>query len=196
MRSINSQAQNKIAEVIEAETARFTAQCYELYGIPPLGSLVRTGDIYGIVAGAATTGLEPGRKPVARGKDEASEAAVYESSPQLARLLRSEFVALVVGHKEDSKLLQYLPPYPARIHSFVYLCQPDEVRNFGESPGFLNILINSAMSPADELTSAALRRMSRAYEDPYPFLIAAGKELAVLLSNQYDRLRILLGRLR
>jgi hypothetical protein len=196
VRFISSQSSDKVAEVIEAETTRFSAQCYELYEIPPLGSLVRTGDIYGIVAGAATTGLEPGRKPVARGKNEASEAAVYESSPQLARLLRSEFVALAVGHKEGEKLRQYLPPHPARVHGFVYLCQPDEVKEFSGSLGFLSILVNAGPSPADELISASLRQMSRAYDDPYPFLIAAGKELAVLLSSQYDRLRVLLGRLR
>src|SRR3989304_1564937 len=104
---INDQTSQKIAEVIEASTAQFTAQCYELYGLPPLGSLVRTGDIYGIVAGAATTSLEPGRKPIARGKDEASEEAVYESSPQLAKLLRSEFTAAVVGFKDGDKLYHY-----------------------------------------------------------------------------------------
>ena len=47
----------KIAEVVETSTAQYTAQCYELYPSaegPNLGSLVRTGDIYGIVAGAGT----------------------------------------------------------------------------------------------------------------------------------------------
>ena len=175
---------------------QFSAQCYGLYEIPPLGSLVKTGDIYGIVAGAATTGLEPGRKPIARGKEEASDAAVYESSPQLSRLLRSEFVAMAVGHKEGDSLLQHLPPQPARIHSFVYLCQPDEVKDFSSSFGFLSILISAVQVPTDELITATLRQMSRSYEDPYTFLIAAGKELAVLLSNQYDRLRVILGRLQ
>jgi len=196
VRAINSQTTDKIAEVIEASTVQFSAQCYELYEIPPLGSLVKTGDIYGIVAGAATTGLEPGRRPIARGKEEASEGAVYESSPQLSRLLRSEFVALAVGHKEGDRLHQYLPPHPARIHGFVYLCQPEEIQEFGRSFGFLNIIIDATSGPGDELITATLRQMGRAYEDPYPFLIAAGKELAILLSSQYDRLRVLLGRLR
>lgn len=196
MRYINNEAQDKIAEVIEASTMQFSAQCYELYEIPPLGSLVKTGDIYGIVAGAATTGLEPGRKPIARGRNEASEAAVYEASPQLSRLLRSEFTALVVGYKEGEKVHQYLPPHPVRIHSFVYLCQPDEVMEFGNSLGFLHILINAIPATTDELITTTLRQMARSYEDPYPFMITAGKELAVLLSNQYDRLRVILGRLQ
>jgi hypothetical protein len=62
-----SQKSDKVAEVIEASTAQFTAQCYELYEVPALGSLVKTGDIYGIVCHAETAGIEPGRKPIAQG---------------------------------------------------------------------------------------------------------------------------------
>jgi hypothetical protein len=197
VRFINSQPQNKIAEVIEAGTAQFDAQCYELYEIPPLGSLVKTGDIYGIVAGATTSSLEPGRKPIARGKDEASEEAVYQSSPQLSRLLRSEFTAVVAGHKDGDTLRQYLPPQPARIHGFVYLCQPDEVKAFSQSFGFLNILTNAALPvSSEELIAAALRQMSQAHEDSRAFLVAAGKELAALLSSDFITLKNILGRLQ
>jgi hypothetical protein len=195
VRFINKQP-NKIAEVIEAGTVQFTAQSYGLYELPPLCSLVRTGDIYGIVGHAETTGLEPGRKAIARGKDEASEEAVYQSSPQLSKLLRSEFTALVAGYKDGDKIYQYLPPRPARIHSFVYLCQPDEVKEFSRSFGFLNILANAALPvPPEELIAAALRQMSRAQEDSRAFLVAAGKELANLLSNDFIKLKNILGRL-
>jgi hypothetical protein len=192
-------AQNKIAEVIEAETAQFTAQTYELYPSPEgpsLGALVRTGDIYGIVCHAETSGLEPGRKPVARGRDEASEEAVYRSSPQLLKLLRSQFTAAVVGFKDGENVLQYLPPQPARIHGFVYLCQPEEVREFSGAFGFLNILTNAALPiPTEELIAAALRQMSGARQDGRVFLVAAGKELANLLSSDFIRLKNILGRL-
>jgi hypothetical protein len=190
----------RVGEVIEASTTGFTAQCYELYEIPPLGSLVKTKDssteLYGIVYNATTTSLEPGRRPIARGKDETSEEAIYRASPQLLKLLKSEFGALVVGHKQD-KLYQYLPPQPARIHSFVYLCPPEEVREFGQSLDFLNILINARVSvPTEELVSAALRQMSQAHEDPHAFLVAAGKELAILLSGNLNQLKTILGRIR
>lgn len=197
MRSINSQTPDKIAEVIEASTTRFTAQCYDLYELPPLGSLVRTGDIYGIVFNAATSSLEPGRKPLARGRDEATEEAVYQSSPQITKLLRSEFGVVTVGHREGDNLLHYLPPKPAKIHAFVYLCQPDEVKEFGKSFGFLDILTNAALPvPTEELIAGVLRQMSKVQEDPRAFLVAAGKELAALLSNQYDRLKSILVRLK
>lgn len=201
MRSINNQISSKIAEIIEAGTTAFTAQCYELYQSPPLGSLVKTGDgtveQYGIVYNAATTSLEPGRRPIARGKDEATEEEIYRTSPQLLKLLRSEFSALVVGHRQDDKLYHYLPPTPARIHGFVYRCDAAEIKEFSRSFDFLNVLINASLPvPFDEIVAASLRQMSQAHEDRNVFLVAAGKELATLLSGQYNQLKAILRRLK
>jgi hypothetical protein len=191
----------RIAEVIEASTTEFVAQCYELYQLPPLGSLVKTIDapveLYGIVYNATTASIEPGRRPIARGKDEKDEAAIYQSNPQLLKLLRSEFTALMVGHRQGDKLYHYLPPTPARIHGFVYLCPTEEVREFSRSLAFLNILLGSRLPVSvEELTGASLRQMSQAYDDKRAFLLAAGKELAVMLSADFNRLKAILGRIR
>jgi hypothetical protein len=188
--------QEKIAEIIEASTAQFTAQSYELYELPPLGSLVKANDVYGIVCLAETAGLDTGRKPVARGKDEATEEAVYQSSPQLSKLLRSTFTSAAVGYKEGDKVYQYLPPRPAKLHSFVYLCSPEEVKAFSQSFSFLTILLNAGLPVLpEEIIAAALRQMAASQSDARAFLIAAGKELASLLSNDFQRLRNILGRL-
>jgi len=191
----------RVGEVIEAGTTEFVAQCYELYQSPPLGSLVKTRDLpvelYGIVYNATITSLELGRRPIARGKDEASEEEIYRSSPQLLKLLRSEFSTLVVGHKQGDKLYHYLPPKPARIHGFVYLCDPEEVKEFSQSFDFLNILINTRLPvPADEIIAASLRQMSQVYEDRHGFLVAAGRELAILLGSEFNQLKAILGRIR
>ena len=201
VRPINSSLADRVGEIIEASTASFTAQCYELYELPPLGSLVKTKDgeldIYGIVYYATTGSLEPGRRPIARGKDEDTEAGIYQSSPQLSKLLRSEFSALVVGHKTGDNINQYLPPGPARIHGFVYRCSPDEIKEFGRSLAFLNMLVSAHLPVAvDEIVPAALRLMSQSQEDPRGFLVAAGKELAVMLGGQFNQLRAILGRLK
>jgi len=191
----------RVGEVIEASTTDFVAQCYELYELPPLGSLVRTREqgveLFGVVYRATTTSFEPGRRPIARGKDEASEEALYQANPQLLKLLRSEFGALVVGHREGDRLRHYLPPKPAHIHGFIYLCSPEEIREFSQSFGFLSILANTHLPMAsDEIIAAALRHMSRVYEDPNAFLVAAGKELAILLSGDFSQLKAILGRLK
>jgi hypothetical protein len=192
---------DRVGEVIEASTTGFVAQCYELYQSPPLGSLVKTVDapveLYGIVYNATTASLEPGRRPIARGRDETSEEAVYQSSPQLEKLLRSEFGALVVGHRQGDRLYHYLPPKPARIHGFVYRCSPEEVREFSQSFDFLNLLVSAHLPvPVEELVSACLRQVSQVHEDRRAFLVAAGKELSVLLGGNLNQLKAILGRIK
>ena len=191
----------RVGEVIEASSTGFIAQCYQLYRLPPLGSLVKTKneelELYAVVCNATTTSLETGRKPIARGKDEDSEEAIYKSSPQLEKLLKSEFSALVVGHRADDRINHYLPPVPARIHSFAYLCPDEEVRKFSQSLGFLSIILNANPSlPQDELVAACLRHMGNVQDDSRSFLVAAGKYLATLLGGDYNQLKSILERIK
>jgi hypothetical protein len=190
---------SKIGEIIEASTGEFMAQCYELHQPPPFGSMVKTREgeieIYGVVCEATTTSIEPGRRPIARGREEAEEEDIFRSSPQLAKLLRTDFSALVVGHKENERLYHYLPPRPAKIHSFVYLCDAEEVEKFSRSFDFLSILVN-AKRQADELIAACLRHAAQAQPDPRAFLVRAGKELAVLLAGEVSRLDTILRRIK
>jgi len=190
---------SKIGEVIEASTGEFMAQCYELHQPPPFGSLVKAREgeveIYGVVSRAETTSIEPGRRPIARGREEAEEEDVFRSSPQLARLLRTDFTALVVGHEEGQKLHHYLPPRPAKIHSFVYLCDAEEVEKFSQSLDFLSILVG-VMVQADELIAASLRHAAAAHRAPGDFLTRAGRDLAVLLGGETGRLNTILRRIK
>ena len=191
---------SRIAEIIESSTTEFIAQCYELYELPPLGTLVKTSegetDLYGIVYNAVTASVEPGRRPIVRGKDEPNEEAVYNSNPQIKKLLRSEFNAIIVGYKQVGKLYYYLPPKPARIHGFVYNCADEEVKSFSTSLEFLEMIVNTHLAlPIEEVAGAALRQMSLAHEDPQRFLVNAGKKLAVILGDDFNRLRIVLGKL-
>lgn len=189
----------KVGEVVEASTGEFMAQCYELHRPPPFGSLVKTAEgdveVYAVVSRAATTSIEPGRRPIARGMDEADEEGIYQSSPQLAKLLRTDFDALVVGHRTGGTLRQHLPPRPARIHSFVYLCDADEAADFTRTFDFLSILI-SAQWQAEELVAASLRHAATAHQDSHAFLLRAGRELAVLLGSDINRLNVILRRLK
>jgi hypothetical protein len=187
----------KIGEVIEAATGGFTAQCDELHHPPSFGALVRVSegdiDIYAAVADAATASIEPGRRPIARGGEE--EGDVFSANPQLEKLLRTEIRAVVVGHKDGESIRQYLPPRPARIHSFVYVCEPEEVAGFTRTLDYLSILIDVA-ERADELIAASLRGAAAAHGEPRDFLVAAGKELAVLLADDTRRLNSILRRLK
>ena len=90
----------RIGEVVEATSTSFVAQCYQLYGAPQLGSLVRTGDpaIQGVVYRVVTEPLDASRPVLARGESAVTEDEVFRANPQLERLLTSRFEVLIPGH--------------------------------------------------------------------------------------------------
>ena len=194
----NPQTDARLGEVVDASTTGFTAQCYELYEAPPLGSLVRCGagdPVYGIVHEVATRSMDPARRPIPRGRDEDSEEDVFRSNPQLSRLLHTEFHATVVGHRADGELHRYLPPAPPRIYSRAYLCDADELVEFSGSLEFLPLLFAVPTGAADDVVASFLRRAAACRPDPERYLVDAGRELASILSGQLPRLNGILRRL-
>ena len=188
----------RVAEVVEAASAAFIAQCYALDGAPPLGALVRTGDpsIYGVVCNIESGPLDAGRRVTARGHGEESEEALYRSNPQLERLLVTRLEARIVGYKRDEAARQGLPSLPPRLHAFVYVCTPEEVREFTRSFNFLHLLAALPPPAGDEVVTACLRRAAPVHPDSEAFLLAAGQSLAGELSDDVRRLNVLLRGLR
>lgn len=197
---INEKTGNKFGEVVETSVESLTGQCHRLYEAPQLGTLVRAGnEVFAVVSGIATSALDPSRRIIARGADLATEAEVYASNPQLERLLRTDVKLTVVGHRTaDTPIRQFLPPQPPWIHTFLYTCDAQEVRGFyGEiAPqfDFLSLLLTS-YSNTDDVLAATLREAAVAFDDPRSFLLAASKEVAVLLSGDTMRLNAIVRRL-
>lgn len=191
-------APRPVGEVVVASTTEFTTQCHALYEAPPLGSLVRCGGdspIYAVVGDVSTQSIDPGRRPMALGEDEDSEEAVYQRNPQLNRLLTTEFRSVAVGHRDNGRLRRYLAPMPPRIHSFVYPCDPGQVLEFTGSLDFLPTLLASPIGSSDDVIAAFLRQAGRSHPEPEGFLVDAGRQIAVLLAGQLQRLNGILRRL-
>lgn len=191
----------KTGEIIEAGTREFLAECYDLYCAPSFGSLVKTRgegtDIYAIVYNTMTASREPGRTTVALGRKESDEADIYNSHPQLSKLLRTCFKAVVVGYREGPSVRQFLPASTPRVHGFVFQCDKTEVKDFGKSFDFLSLVADSQIEGSpEELIGACLREMSAAQDSPGDFLIGAGKELTVLYNRDLNKLNYILRRIR
>jgi hypothetical protein len=190
----------KVGEVIEASTSVFTAEAYELHGSPAFGSLVKTpqedGFIVGLIYDACTGSMDPGRRVLARGRDLATEADILRHHPQLTKLLRTQFSALVVGQSVRSQWRHHLPAQPAQVHRFVYRCEPSEVEAFTQRFDFLHLVLNNNVSATtDELAAACLRHAAEAHLDDVSFLVQAGKEVARLIPRDPTRLNAILQRL-
>ena len=144
----NGDGEARAGEVIEASTGEFTAECYRNADPPPLGSLVTTSDgdveIFGVVHHAAATGLDRSRPVAALGEDADTEADLRARHPELTELLRAEFSAVVVGHRDGAGVSHVLPPRPARLHGFVHVADAAAVREFTRSPHYLANLVRAA----------------------------------------------------
>lgn len=187
--------QPHVGEVIESSTMEFTAESRVLHGAPPFGSFVKIDSypvVFAIVYEVVTQSIEPNRKPTAYGK---TEEELRLEQPQIFELLRTEFTSLIIGHRDDTGIFQSLPPQPPRIHGFVHFCSADEIASFTERSHYLRPIFNQARVPSDELTIAAIRNACRARGNDGKYLVRAGKEVARLLKDDYDRLHSILERI-
>ncbi len=190
----------RVGEVVESDSTAFEAQCYRLQEPPALGSLVVADDgameVLGVVSGAGTSSIQPGRRALARGEDEESVESLYANNPQIEKLLMTTFRAEIVGYREAGRIVQRLPARPPRVHSFVCGCSLEEQASFGGSFEFLSILVGGRGQVGDQLIGACLRQLSEAADDPREFLVGAGKALTVIWASEPQRLYTLLSGIR
>ena len=193
-------ARERVGEIVEASSAELVAQSVRLHHAPALGSFVVAPAaetfIYAVVCETHTGSLESGGRPIARGHAEVTDAAIYHANPDLEHVLRTEFRALIVGYERSGQTRQHLPPSPPSLHYSVYACAPIQVRAFTDRLDYLRALLQASAAPADELTAANVRLAAAAWaSERDTFLLRAGRELAVLLRDDYERLTALLRRL-
>jgi hypothetical protein len=166
-------------------------------------------ELYAVVAETRTASLEAGGRPIARAHEGVVDAAIYRENPDLEHVLRTEFKAMLVGFRgspsplalggaEGGPIFQHLPPLPPPLHYSVYACTEPEVIAFTERLDFLRTLLTAPPGLADELAAACARAAAAARGGPAgdAFLLRVGRELAVLLRDDYDRLTAVLRRLR
>lgn len=149
--------------------------------------------IYALVYQASTTSTDPGRRPRAYWKD---EQRLREEQPELSEwMLLTSFSAMVFGYSFHNRVWQVLPPRPPKLHTPVYSCTGDEIRAITSRMDFLRTIINFAGAPTDEVIAACIREASRVRNWDSSWLIDAGKELARLLKDDYDRLQAIMRRI-
>ena len=188
---------DRIGEVIETSTVAFTAQSPALHCLPPLGSLVKVfmtegvgaAEVYAVVAYGETAGIDAGRRPVRRGNDRIYDHDIYREHPELVHILRTIFRARIVGYVDDSGPHHYLPPTPPPLHFSVRACTAAEVSNFTDDLLYLRILLTAEGEVGlEQLLAAHIRSTFATRHDDQAWLEAAGREVARLFKDEYDRL--------
>ena len=184
---------NNVGEILESSTREFMAECKD--SPPPLGSLIKIeGDptVLAIVYNIFTYCIEPNRRPTAYGM---SIEELQEEQPQIFELLKTGFQAIIVGFHQDGTYHQFSPPLPPSLHSFVYSCTEDELRTFTEEHDFLRMIFTSNKGQSDEIIISFIRHAWSAWGHDKNFMISAGKELSILLKDDYERLQSIIKRI-
>jgi len=162
----------------------------------PVDTLSLPAAVYALVVGATTASLEPNRRPSALGYEDEDELRRHQ--PQIFELLRTDFTGLLIAYSAgDGKgLRRHLPPVPPRIHSRVRPCTDEEVRALTSDLSFLRAVLAPGGGsipgvPGDELAAACLREARRA-QPAEDFMVRAGRTLAGILADDYERLQAIL----
>lgn len=178
----------KIGEIVETSTTEFTTECYELNQVPAFGSLVKTSSdkdiIYGIVFDVSTGSIDPSRKPTVLGSPETSSDELLSKQPQLKKLLRTSFKAIVVGYNNK----RFLPPFPPRLHETVTMLSEKEIDGFEMNFEYLKALLEIS----DDLVAAHIRYMCQGDKEK---ALKAAKVVTEYLKNDHQRLTDILKRL-
>ncbi|MGD2184085.1 HAS-barrel domain-containing protein [Lusitaniella coriacea] len=210
--AVDNRPPEHIAEVIETATTEFLAQCLEpedlsFPAMPPFGSWVKAMDeesgnkVFAIVTHVTTAPIDSVHRARALGL---SLAELREQQPQIFAMLKTEFRAVIVGFETPApnqngnpptqgQIFQYLPPRPPQIHQAVYRCEPSEIITFSDTLDFLRILLNVKGVPMEALTAAAVREIYQLRNRDRQWLVQTGRTLSILLKDDYDCLRYILG---
>lgn len=186
----------EIGEVIGSSNTEFIAESALLHDSPPFGSFIKIQSretIYAVVFNAYTHSLEPNRLAIAYHR---SEQELRDEQPQIFELLKTKFEAVIIGYESDGVIRHHLPPQPPRLHSFVYACQPIEVRRLTSQFKFFRFLLGVEKAPRDELIAGAIRAANTVRKGERAFLVQAGKELLRLIGDDYEMLASILQRIQ
>ena len=201
-----------IAEVIETSTTNFLAQCLEPEDLnfpvmPPFGSWMKAIDeetgnkIFAVVSYVTTSPVDSIHRARALGL---SLDELREQQPQIFAMLKTEFRAAIVGFEmpptgldrlATGQIYHYLPPRPPQIHQAVFQCDRSEILDFTDQPDFLRVLLQVTDAPADALIAATVRDIYRLRKGDRAWLVTVGRNLSLLLKDDYDRLRYILSQI-
>jgi hypothetical protein len=194
-------SQFEIGRLLRAGTTGFVVGCrVAQIDAPSFGALVRValdGDyqVYGLIHDIHIDDDGLVRQLVTA--DEVEEAIIADN--RINRNVPLEISVLTVGYKLDGKISHLLPPRPPLSLDVIYLCTPDEVRQFTSSGrfGYFRHLLRATDIPVGELLAAHIQQAGTMHTEAGNPMWRndATQELITLLRDDYAVLMTVLGAL-
>ncbi len=194
----------EIAEVVASSITSFVAECpkdasLSSAPVPYFGSLVcvdsqdRNLKYLAVVYNITTAPSDGVHRPVAFGM---TREFLQKEQPQIFLLLQTQIHAWIVGFIRNGKGFPSAPPYPPRIHEFVYFADKNDLAKFGESFDFLRLLSEVNMGSTDEIIAAAIREAYLINNNDHRVLLKAGQALTQIFKSDSQRLLAILKRIQ
>lgn len=114
------------------------------------------------------------------------------------RLVPVEIEVLNIGYVQGDVPFYNLPPRPPLSLDPVMLCESGEIEYFTQNLAFLRLILYGGGGSTPDLLGAAIRKAAnaRAPEFRREFLVAAGRQLAGMLSHDLTMLQQVLSMIR
>jgi hypothetical protein len=190
----DSDGTRRYGEVIETSSVRIWVECDRLNDLPPLGSVVSVATeagemVFAIVSFCETTGIDSSRRAVRRGSDEVRNAEVYRRHPELTRVLRSTFEAVLIAFQRRESLYCLVPPIPPPLHYSVDAVSLTQLQRLSDRLDYLTMLARyQGEVAAEQIVISHLRATFEARGRDASWLDRAAGEIGRLYSSEYDRL--------
>lgn len=191
-----------VGRVLSSSTTRFTVGCQALLPeVPSFGSFVKVAvhehiTIYGLIYNVSFADDLLVRQLI--GSPDIPLEVIQDQREN--RQIPIEVSVLVVGFRDEGGIHHYLPPQPPPALNEIALCSEDEIIEFTqEFEYFRTVLKATGDVPSDELLAASVRLASFCRGRGRPdrdFLVRAGRELVLLLSEDPVRLNGILRRIK
>ena len=193
--------QFEIGRLLRAGTTGFVVGCrVAQIDAPSFGALVRValdGDyqVYGLIHDIHIDDDGLVRQLVTA--EEVEEAVIADN--RVNRNVPLELSVLTVGYQLDGKISHLLPPRPPLSLDVIFLCTPEEVRQFTSSGrfGYFRHLLRAIDLPVGELLAAHIQQAGAAHAEAgnMKWKNDATQELITLLRDDYTTLMSVLGAL-
>ena len=193
--------QIEIGRLLRAGTTGFIVGCRAAQiDAPSFGALVRVkldGDyqVYGLIYDIHIDDDGLVRQLVTA--EEVQDLVIADN--RVNRNVPLELSVLAVGYRLDGKISHLLPPRPPLSLDVIYLCTPEEIRQFTGAGrfGYFRHLLRASDLPVGELLAAHIQQAGAAHEQAgnARWRNAATQELITLLRDDYATLMSVLGAL-
>jgi hypothetical protein len=184
----------QIGRLLRAGTSGFVVGCrVSQLEAPSFGGLVRAPQpegyqIFGLIHEIHIDDDGLVRQLVTSG--EVDEGIITDN--RVNRNVPLEISVLAVGYQQNSRIYHLLPPRPPLSLDAIYLCQPDELRQFTSAGrfGYFRHILRSQELPVGELIAAHLQQARQAHSETgdHTWSDRATQELIILLRDDYTTL--------